>query len=157
MKRLPARNSRRSKDASTTLAPVGERVGVRGISPAKRLSTPALSRRRKETEISRRPGIEQDTELMPWLIADSVFHEASCYLETVLPVDWSDWLDQRAEGCYRKHKQFRTLVRGRGNRGRDTLYRYFRHWLASRLHREKHRLYRCLPHSYSFGLPLSSR
>lgn len=91
---------------------------------------------------------------MPWLIADSVLHEAACHLETDLPADWSDWLDTRAEGCYRKHKQFRTLVRGRGNRGRDTLYRFFRHWLASRLHREKRRLYDRLPYTYALGHPL---
>src|SRR5437899_1664977 len=50
-----------------------------------------------------RSGIERDTLLMPWLIADSVLAEASQFLNVDLPDEWAAYLDQRAERCYLKH------------------------------------------------------
>jgi len=94
---------------------------------------------------------------MPWLIADSVIYEASVFLDTELPSEWSDWLDQRAERCYAKNAHFRRIVRRRGNGGRDALYRFFRHWLASRLRRERHGLFRRLPRDYVVGVPPPQR
>lgn len=103
---------------------------------------------------SLRPGIERDTELMPWLVADSVLHEASQFLGESLPPEWADWLDQRAERCYAKHAHFRRLIRRRGNTGRDYLFKFFRHWLASRLRRERYGLFVRLPKEYGVGEPL---
>ena len=101
-----------------------------------------------------RPGIEHDTELMPWLVADSVLYEASQFLGEPLPAGWADWLDHRAERCYAKHAHFRSLVRREGATGRGYLYRFFRHWIASRIRRERHDLFRRLPKEYCMGAPL---
>lgn len=101
-----------------------------------------------------RPGIERDTELMPLLVADSVLHEASQFLGESLPPEWADWLDQRAERCYTKHAHFRRLIRRQGATGRGYLYRFFRHWLASRLRRERYGLFARLPKDYGVGAPL---
>ncbi len=98
-----------------------------------------------------RPGIERDTLLMPWLVADAVLHEAAAHLPTEIPPAWADWLDARAERCYARHPHFRRLVRRRGVAGRDTLHRFFRHWLASRLVRERRVARRRLPKEYCFG------
>ena len=118
---------------------------------------PATSRRFRAADrawlATLRPGIERDTELMPWLIADSVMTEAQTLLGADLPAEWSDWLDARAERLYRQHAQFRRLVRGAGQRGRDALYRFLRHWLASRITRERRSLARRLPHDFVMGLP----
>ena len=43
------------------------------------------------------------------------------------------------------------------NAGRDNLYKFMRHWLASRLARERLALYRHLPSSFSLGIPLRGR
>ncbi len=107
-----------------------------------------------EWGISLRPGIERDTLLMPWLIADSVIHEASCFLDVQLPVEWSDWLDQRAERCYARNQQFRQFVRRKENSGRNCLYRFFRHWLAGKLQKERLSLFQRLPRTYLLGAPL---
>jgi hypothetical protein len=112
------------------------------------------SRRWKE---SLRPGIERDTELMPWLIADSVLQEAGWYLGVDLPAEWSDWLDGRAERVYVRHAHFRSMIRGRGNSGRDVLYRFFRHWLAGRLKRERYSLFQRLPVEFGLGVSLRPR
>ena len=90
---------------------------------------------------------------MPWLIADSVLTEAQTLLGADLPAEWSDWLDARAERLYRQHAQFRRLVRGAGQRGRDALYRFLRHWLASKIARERRSLARRLPYNFVMGLP----
>ncbi len=91
---------------------------------------------------------------MPWVIADSVIGEASRFLNTDLPVEWADALDEKAERCFARHQQFRRLIssnRHHGNAGRDKLYQFMRHWLASRLQRERPALYRLLPWEYSLG------
>ena len=120
----------------------------------RRNSRPAWQR---EFLAALRPGIERQTELMPWLIADSVLGEASHWLHTELPPEWADWLDARAERCFARHGQFQRLISARGNSGdagRDNLYKFMRHWLASRLARARPALYRRLPAAFSLGIPL---
>jgi hypothetical protein len=117
----------------------------------------ACLRRKSERRLWRaslRSGIERATDLMPWIIADSVLQEAGWYLGVELPSQWSEWLDERAEHCYAKSSHFRSLLRRQGNLGRDTLYRFFRHWLVGRLRREQPALFRRLPVEYGLGLPL---
>ena len=112
----------------------------------------------REFLASLRPGIERETQLMPWLIADSVLGEASRWLGTDLPEAWADWLDARAERCFARHRQFHRLIsssRARGEAGRDHLYKFMRHWLSGRLLRDRPELYRCLPRSFTLGRPLS--
>lgn len=109
---------------------------------------------RRSWRASLRPGIERETDLMPWIIADSVLQEAGWFLGVELPIQWSEWLDERAEHCYAKSSHFRSLLRRQGNVGRDTLYRFFRHWLVGRLRREMPALFRRLPVEYGLGLPL---
>ena len=103
---------------------------------------------------------ERRTEIMPWVIADSVLGEASRWLGAELPPEWADWLDARAERCFARHGQFHRLVSAcgtGGNAGRDNLYKFMRHWLASRLARARPALYRRLPPSYSLGVALRRR
>lgn len=107
-----------------------------------------------------RPGIERRTELMPWLIADSILGEAGRWLHTELPPEWADWLDARAERCFARQGQFHRLISARGaggNAGRDNLCKFMRHWLASRLARERPALFRRLPSGYALGRPPAMR
>ena len=122
-----------------------------GLRTRRRNPRPAWVR---EFTDSLRPGIERQTEIMPWVIADSVLGEAAGWLHTDLPPEWADWLDARAERCFARHSQFHRLVSARGNAGRDHLYKFMRHWLASRLAREHRSLYERLPRSYALGRPL---
>ena len=125
-----------------------------GLRTRRRNLRPAWTR---EFTASLRPGIERQTELMPWVIADSVLGEASRWLHADLPPEWADWLDARAERCFARHSQFHRLISASGaggNAGRDNLYKFMRHWLAGRLLRARPVLYRRLPRSYSLGVAL---
>ena len=131
------------------------------IPATKRLEshTPARARRvRRKTPYwwpafrrSLRPGLERDTQLMPWLIADTVCGEVSRFLGVEIPARYSDWLDAKAERCYAQNNHFRKLMRGRGNAPRDWVYAFMRHWLAALLDLERPDLYRCLPADFNLG------
>jgi lambda repressor-like predicted transcriptional regulator len=103
---------------------------------------------------SLRPGLERDTQLMPWLIAESVCAEGSRYLGIELPARYAVWLEARAEVSYARFSHFRQLMRGRGNAPRGWLRAYMRHWLAGLLGEERPDLYECLPESFALGHPL---
>lgn len=98
-----------------------------------------------------RPGFERDTQLMPWLIAESVCDEVARFLDVELPARYVVWLDAKAERCYSTRRHFYKLMRGKGNRGRDWLYCFMRHWLASLLKLERLDLYHCLPENFGNG------
>src|SRR5271157_4237293 len=98
-----------------------------------------------------RPGLERDTQLMPWLVAETVCDEVSQFLGLDLPARYAVWLEAKAELCYSGRRHFHKLMRGRGNAPREWLYVFMRHWLASILHLERPDLCRCLPMSFVYG------
>lgn len=98
-----------------------------------------------------RSGLERETQLMPWIIADSVCAEVSRFLDVKLPSRYVAWLDAKAEHCYAGHRHFRKLMRRRGNAPRDWLYVFMRHWLASLLHLERPDLCCYLPVEFGNG------
>lgn len=98
-----------------------------------------------------RPGLERDTQLMPWLIADTICGEVARFLGVEIPARYSDWLDAKAERCYARHDHFRKLMRGSGNAPRDWLFAFMRHWLAALLDLERPDLYQCLPEDFNLG------
>lgn len=103
-----------------------------------------------------RPGLERDTQLMPWLMADTVCGEVARFLDVEIPARYSDWLEAKAEHCYARNDHFRKLMRGRGNAPRDRLRVFMRHWLAALLGTERPDLYECLPDTFALGHPLPS-
>jgi len=105
----------------------------------------------RRLHLTLRPGLERDTQLMPWLIADTVCGEVARFLGVEIPARYSDWLDAKAERCYAGHDHFRKLMRGRGNAPRDWLYAFMRHWLAALLDLERPDLYQCLPEDFNLG------
>jgi hypothetical protein len=115
------------------------------------LSTAETRRDWRRFRLTLRPGLERDTQLMPWLIADSVCDEVSRFLGVEIPARFSDWLDAKAERCYANHRHFRKLMRGRGDAPCDWLYAFMRHWLAALLDLERPDLYQCLPEGFNLG------
>lgn len=100
---------------------------------------------------SLRPGLERDTQLMPWLVAESVCGEVARFLGVEIPTRYAVWIEARAELTYAKDGHFRKLMRGRGNAPRDWLRVYMRHWLAGLLGLERPDLYECLPDTFALG------
>src|SRR5436309_2172219 len=100
--------------------------------------------------------LERDTLLMPEAIAESVVTEASRYLNAELPADFAERLAAKAHYLYPRHKHFHRMLNRPGNRGRDNLYMYMRHWTASWLKRERYALFKRLPWEYALGRRLLS-
>jgi hypothetical protein len=98
--------------------------------------------------------LERDTLLMPEVIAETVVQEAERYLQADLPADYAERLAAKAYYLYGRHKHFHKTLNGRGNRGRDSLYMYMRHWTGGWLKRERNPLHKKLPWEYAYGWPL---
>lgn len=96
-------------------------------------------------------GMERDTLLMPFAIAESVCGEVSCFLNVDLPERYAVWLEAKANRCYSAHRHFYKLMQASGNVARDRLYMFMRHWLASFLHLERPDLFHCLPVTFGNG------
>ncbi|MEI6083091.1 MAG: hypothetical protein WCS70_02190 [Verrucomicrobiota bacterium] len=94
--------------------------------------------------------------LCPEAIADSVAAEASRYLGVELPADFPARLAAKAYYLYPRHRHFHAVLNRPGNRGRDNLYVYMRHWTAGWLKRERFALYKKLPWEYALGRRLPS-
>jgi hypothetical protein len=98
--------------------------------------------------------LERDTLLMPDAIAETVVTEASRYLDAELPGDLAERLAAKAHYLYRRHAHFHKMLVRPGNRGRDNLYMYMRHWTAGWLKRERYALFKRLPWDYALGRSL---
>jgi hypothetical protein len=88
---------------------------------------------------------------MPDVIAETVVAEAERFLQAELPAGWAARLAARAEHLYGCNRQFKRVLNRPGNQGRDSLYKYMRHWTGGWLKREQNPLFRRLPEQYCFG------
>lgn len=130
--------------------------GERGERGGKKKQS-AVSLRRALRDRCGSISIEAATDIVPLWVAESMVQEVSVWLDADLPEDWPAALAAKAERCFARHRQFHRLVSARGNggnAGRDNLFKFMRHWLASRLARERPALYRRLPWSYALGTAL---
>lgn len=95
--------------------------------------------------------------LWPEVIAEIVVAEASRFLDAELPADFVERLAAKAHYLYPRHRQFHKLLNDAGNRGRDALYMFMRHWTAGGLKRERWSLFKRLPWEYAQGRRLPAR
>jgi len=100
--------------------------------------------------------IEKETLLIPIAVANGVWREASTWLGEMLPREWIVDLAVRPEVIYAHNPQFRKLLRGRGNSGRDWLWAFARHWLSGLLFEHRPSLAARMPAGYQSGHPLPS-
>jgi hypothetical protein len=101
--------------------------------------------------------LQGDSPLVPQGVAGSVLEEASTWLGADLPKEWAVVLAERAVVLYARHRRFRGRVSQSGDRGRDWLWAFMRHWLSALVYRHNPALYSRLPISYSAGGPLLPR
>ena len=96
-------------------------------------------------------GLERDTLLMPDAIAESVVQEVERFLKAELPENFAERLAAKAHHLYPRHKHFHKGMNRPGNRGRENLYMFMRHWTAGWLKRERNPLHKKLPYSFGMG------
>jgi hypothetical protein len=101
-----------------------------------------------------RTRIEEDTVILPLLIARIVCEEASRWLGEPFPVQWQAELALHADMLYQRNSKIRQIIRKRGNAGRDWLLAFMRHWLFALLDSRRPELCRRLPASYWSGRDL---
>jgi hypothetical protein len=125
---------------------------VRG---GQRTGRPAsLHREARAFAASQPTALERDTLLVPEWIAESVVQEAERFLQADLPANFAARLAAKAHHLYPRHRHFKKMLNRPGNRGRNNLYVYMRHWTAAWLKREHSRLFKLLPWEYAQGIAL---
>ena len=118
--------------------------------------SPALRREFRAWRASLPTALERDTLLMPDAIAASVVQEAERFLKADLPANFAERLAAKAHHLYPRHKHFHKGLNRPGNRGRENLYMFMRHWTAGWLKRERNPLHKKLPYSFGMGQRLPS-
>ena len=104
-----------------------------------------------------RARIEQDTPIRTRAIAEGVCEEVSVWLHEPLPRRWVRELVARANTIYARNRHFNRRVRGQGDRGRDYLWMFMRHWLAAMIRQRRAQSYARLPAAYCVGGDLPPR
>ena len=100
--------------------------------------------------------LERDTLLTPEWIAESVVQEVERFLKAELPENFTERLAAKVHHLYPRHKHFHKSLNRPGNRGRENLLMFMRHWTAGWLKRERSALYKKLPWSFGNGQRLPS-
>ena len=96
--------------------------------------------------------IEEDTALLPLVVADRICREAARFLDDATPLEHAAALAERAETVYASNQAFKRKLRAVA--GRDTLDAFMRHWLTALIKEQSLALYRRLPQSFAVGKPL---
>jgi len=104
----------------------------------------------------RRTAFSPAAPLVPAAVAYGVCSEVSGWLGHALPEDWVERLVIKAEVVAGRNARFRGLLRQPGDRGRDWLWAFMRHWLAALLKRQQPEWHARLPAEYNVGHPLPS-
>lgn len=94
--------------------------------------------------------IEKDTPIMPAVIAGCVLDELQGFLhergQAQIPQakvdEFEVYLVGKQADLYQHNPSWRKKMRARGNKGRDTLYAFMRHWLAAEVGRHLPVVYR---------------
>lgn len=115
-------------------------------------ATPAPRRRHH----IRAPQLERELPLVPIAAARQVIEALSLWLGVPLHGRYARRLAFQARRCYAHSDSSRAKLRRPGDRGRDALYVFMRHWLAARLKAERPDLYARLPSDYACGADLSA-
>jgi len=106
--------------------------------------------------------MEDEAGLIPEIIAETVIEEVVGHIDRQgLPAEaervWNDLeslatgLVNYANSIYANNAGFRKKLKARGNKGRDTLYAFMRHWLASDLRKKFPAAFRALPERFAMG------
>ena len=100
---------------------------------------------------SRLTALERETMLVPQWIAEGVVQEVERFLNADLPANFAGRLAAQAQHLDSRHKHFHKGMGRPGNRGRENLLLFMRHWTAGWLKRERYARCKKLPWSFGDG------
>lgn len=107
--------------------------------------------------MARKHDIYAETPIIPIAVADGVLNEVQSCFPLGLPDGgraMADRLANHAEAVYAANPRFRKGIQGKGNRGRDYLWGFMRHWASAEIHDCCPAVFRQLPDSFKVGHPL---
>jgi hypothetical protein len=154
-RKSPERGCVRSTSRSTSPRQSASGLSVSSrrsaIAAVGRSDTAALRQEFRAWQASLPTALERDTLLTPEWIAESVVQEVERFLKADLPEGFSERLAAKAHYLYPRHKHFHKGMNRPGNRGRENLLMFMRHWTAGWLKRERNPLHKKLPYSFGMG------
>ena len=95
---------------------------------------------------------ERLTSYCAFMLADQVVWEAEVYFHQPMPPLLAERLAQRAERVLKNHSRCRRWFRG--SCGCYYIKSFLRHWLSSALAKERPELFRQLPSSFKWRVPV---
>lgn len=95
--------------------------------------------------------IERDTDIIPDIVAATIVEQVQAHVHAELSPAYASDLVKQAERIYSRNESFRKQINASGNKGRDTLYAFMRHWLASILHKSHPAIYARLWDGFANG------
>lgn len=95
--------------------------------------------------------IATDTPLIPIIAAETVVEQLAAYLGEALPSTYASRMADHAEAVYAANALFRRRVNASGDLGREHLYVFMRHWLASYIKEDSEALFARLPSGFCTG------
>jgi hypothetical protein len=156
---MKTKRTRQKRIPSTPKPDVGadvRRLKSKRIKKSLSLVTSTPTRKRVSVLASLPTPLERDTLLTPLWVAESVVQEVERFLQAELPASFAERLAARAHHLYPRHAHFRKGLNRPGNRGRENLLMFMRHWTAGWLKRERPALYRQLPREFAQGIRLTT-
>lgn len=98
--------------------------------------------------------IENDTPIMPCVVADSVVEHVEAHFGIALGRSASDRLVEHQAALYTNSATWRKKMRAKGDKGRDTLYAFMLHWLAADIEKTHPQVSRRIGSAAWYGTPL---
>ena len=98
--------------------------------------------------------LQRESALAPVAVAHGVCAEAGVFLGAELPAGWAELLVEKAAIVSAHNPRFRGLLRQHGERGRDWLWAFMRHWLAALLKQQRPAFFSRLPEDFCRGREL---
>ena len=98
--------------------------------------------------------LQRESALAPVAVAHGVCAEAGVFLGAELPAGWAELLVEKAAIVSAHNPRFRSLLRQHGERGRDWLWAFMRHWLAALLKQQRPAFFSRLPEDFCRGREL---
>ena len=101
--------------------------------------------------------LQRETPMAPAAVAHGVCEEVGVYLAAPVPANWAELLVEKTALVSTHNPRFRRLLRQPGDRGRDRLWAFMRHWLAALLKQQRPACFARLPEDYCRGRDLPVR
>ncbi len=132
------------------------------LNESKEIMRPVTSVNKPKKKLNE--SLEDDTSIQSSVVASEVVNELVRYLAKKNPKLSNEigsgkgyvlFLVKRQADLYKADATWRERMNASGDKGRDTLYMFMRHWLAAEIKRKQPEVYKVLPSDFANGVELT--